>query len=309
LPRVAVVGSINMDLVVRAERLPQPGETIRGSDFQTVPGGKGANQAVAAARLGAETRMVGRVGADDFGRRLRKSLADNGVDAAHVTTDREHPTGIALIVVQGSGENSIVVVGGANAAFAPGNLRRAMGAIEAADVVLLQLEIPFETVAAVIEAARKAGVRTILDAGPATDAPAHLIAAPDVISPNLVEAEALLGHAVADAEEAARELVAHGAKAAVVKSGAQGCAWATLHGPVRRLRSGRLAAAPVQVVDTTAAGDAFTAALGIALAEGKDLAAAAAWANFAGALAVTRFGAQPSMPTREELESFIAREG
>jgi ribokinase len=306
---VVVVGSINLDLVVRAARLPQPGETIRGSDFETIPGGKGANQAVAAARLGAETCMVGRVGADDFGRQLRKDLADNGVDVAHVTADREHPTGIALIVVQASGENSIIVVGGANAALAPAKLRQAKTAIATADVVLLQLEIPLETVAAVIQAAAKAGVRTILDAGPATDAAPHLIAAPDVISPNLVEAEALLGHGVTNAEQAARELVAHGAKAAVVKAGAQGCAWATLRGSVPRLRSGRTGAARVQVVDTTAAGDAFTAALGVALAEGKDLAAAAKWANLAGALAVTRFGAQPSMPTRAELEDFVARKG
>jgi ribokinase len=300
---VVVVGSLNMDLVVRAERLPRPGETVRGSEFQTIPGGKGANQALAAARLGAETHMVGRVGGDDFGARLRQTLTDSGVHVEHVTSDRDHPTGIAMIVVQQTGENSIVVAGGANGAVGAADIEAAAAVIEAADVMLLQLEIPLDAVRAAMEAARRARVKTILDAGPATGLPQEMWRVPDVLSPNLVEAEALLGHPVASALEAAREFVAHGAAASVVKSGCEGCAWASSRG------SEQIPANAVPVVDTTAAGDAFTAALGVALAEGQDLPAAARWANFAGALAVTRFGAQPSMPTRRELQDFIPRKG
>lgn len=300
MPRVVVVGSINMDLVVRAERLPRPGETIHGSEFRTIPGGKGANQAVAAARLGAQTHIVGRVGDDDFGRQLRQTLDDNGVDCSHVVTDREYPSGVAMIVVQASGENGIVVAGGANGAVSPRDVEAARAVIEAAEVVLLQLEIPLETVATAMTIARAAGVRTILDAGPACALPQEVLRAPTVLSPNLVEAEALLGRPVSGGLEAARELVARRAAACVVKSGARGCAWATPQA------SAEIPAPAVKVVDTTAAGDAFTAALGVGLAEGQSLPAAAAWANFAGALAVTRLGAQPSMPTRAELEQLIS---
>jgi ribokinase len=299
LPRIVVIGSINMDLVVRAERLPKPGETVRGREFQTIPGGKGANQAVAAARLGAETHMVGRVGHDEFGRRLRQSLADNGVRVEYVTSDREHPNGVAVILVQESGENSIVVAGGANAAVSGLDLRAAASVVQSADAVLLQLEIPLDTVAAAMQMARAANVRTILDAGPAADVPEELKRAPDVISPNMLEAEALLGHSVASALDAARELVTRGACACVVKAGSQGCAWASPEGEQA------IPAMRVKAVDTTAAGDAFTAALAVALAEGKSVPEATRWANFAGALAVTRFGAQPSMPMRWELEEFI----
>lgn len=300
LTRVAVIGSINMDLVIRAERLPRPGETLRGRNLQTIAGGKGANQAVAAARLGAETHMIGRVGDDDFGQRLRQGLAANEVHVEYVTSDREDPTGIALIIVQESGENSIIVASGANAALAPAEVEAARAVIAAADVALVQLEIALDTVGAAIRAAKAENVTVILDAGPATEVPKEIWAGADVVSPNLVEAEALLGHAFESALEAARELVARGAAASVVKSGKEGCAWATPQ------RAEQVPAIAVDVVDTTAAGDAFTAALGVALAEGKELAQAARWANFAGALAVTRFGAQPSMPRRRELEEFIS---
>jgi ribokinase len=303
MPRVVVVGSINMDLVVRCRHMPRPGETVRGQDLHTIPGGKGANQAVAAARLGAETHFVGRVGEDDFGQRLRQGLADNEIHVEYLSVDHERPTGLALIMVQESGENSIVVAGGANNALTPKDVMVARSVIEAADAVLLQLEIPIATIMAAIEAAHRANARVILDAGPATDIPVSVRNAPDVLSPNLVEAEALLGHPVPDALSAARELVACGARACVVKSGSDGCAWASAEG------SEQIPAVPVQAVDTTAAGDAFTAALGVALAEGQTLAAAARWATYAGALAVTKFGAQPSMPTRRELEHFITAKG
>jgi len=255
---------------------------------------------VAAARLGATTCMVGRVGEDDFGRQLRKGLAEDGVDVAHLSAAPGGRTGVALIIVQASGENSIVVAAGANGALSPQDVCSARTVIEAADVLLAQLEIPLETVEAAIALARGKNMMTVLDAGPACSLPAELVRAVDVLSPNLGEAETLLGHPVADALSAARELVAAGARACVVKSGAQGCAWASPQG------AGRSPGVAVEPVDTTGAGDAFTAALGVALAEGCDLPGAAQWANFAGALAVTRFGAQPSMPTRAELESFIA---
>lgn len=303
MPRIVVIGSINMDLVVRCDHLPRPGETVRGQDLHTIPGGKGANQAVAAARLGAEAHFVGHVGEDDFGRQLRQGLADSDIHVEYLGVDHERPTGIALIIVQESGENSIVVAGGANNTLTADDLDLAKPVIEAADVVLLQLEIPVATVMAATEAAHAEGTRVILDAGPATHIPAGLRDAADVLSPNLVEAEALLGYPVTSALSAARELVACGAKACVVKSGSEGCAWASAEG------FGEIPAVSVQVVDTTAAGDAFTAALGVALAEGQRLADAARWANFAGALAVTKFGAQPSMPTRQELEAFIRSRG
>jgi ribokinase len=245
--------------------------------------------------------MIGRVGDDDFGGRLRRTLADCGVNLAHVTIDRQHCTGVAVIIVQASGENSIVVARGANDAVSPHDVEAGREIIQRADVMLLQLEISLDAVATAIAVARAAGVKVIVDAGPACPLPDDLLRAPDVLSPNLIEAEALLGHPIASGLEAARELRTRGAAACVVKSGAAGCAWASPQG------SGEIAAIPVQAVDTTAAGDAFTAALGVALAEGRDLESAAAWANHAGALAVTRLGAQPSMPTRAELEGFISR--
>lgn len=299
---IIVAGGVNMDLVARANRMPKEGETLIGSDFTMVPGGKGANQAVAAARLGSNTHFVGRVGGDVFGGRLRENLGSCGVNTDHVLAD-EGPSGIAMIIVDETGQNSIVVVLGANGKCRPDDLHRARELFSAADFLLVQLEIPLETVDAALDMARAAGVRSVLDAGPPRKLPLELIRKADVVSPNETETAALTGMEVTDpatAREAAKKLLDDGVETVVLKLGEQGSFVATRdleeHVPAYR----------VDAVDTTAAGDAFTAALAVAMADGDDLVGAARFANAAGAVAVTRFGAQPSMPTRDEVSEFIA---
>lgn len=318
-PRVAVVGSLNTDLVIRAPRLPAVGETVAGGTFATFPGGKGANQAVAAARLGACVTMVGRVGADAFGQRLREGLAAEGIDVAHVGTDPEAPSGVALITVDPAGRNTIVVASGANMRLAAADVEAARGAIEGSRVLLLQLEVPLEAVTHAARIAHAAGCHVVLDPAPAPERPLpeDLYRCVDVINPNEVEARALTGIAIAD-EATAREATARegtalevaaahlldlGCRAAVLKLGERGAYVAA--GAVRLTVPG----IAVEAVDTTAAGDAFAAALAVALAEGCDLLAAVRFANTAAALSVTRLGAQPSMPRRDEVEAFARSRG
>ena len=301
--RIAVVGSLNMDLVVRSPRIPLPGETIIGSAYQQVPGGKGANQAVAAARLGARVSMVGRVGRDAFGDRLLEGLAAAGVDRTFVVQDREAATGVALIVVDDAGQNSIVVASGANMRLSPGNLDIAEGAIASADVLLLQLESPLDTVIRAAEVARRHGVTVILNPAPASPLPDRLLTMVDVLAPNESETAQLTGMSVKSldqAESAAMALLQLGVGAVVLTLGERG-AMLTQDGSTRVVPSFQ-----VQPVDTTAAGDAFVAGLAVALAEGRTLADAVRWGNAAGALATTRHGAQPSLPTREALERLLA---
>lgn len=305
---VVVVGSLNMDLVARVARAPVAGETVSGESFETFPGGKGANQAVAAARLGAQVAMVGRVGRDPFGRTLVALLAAEGVDVRGVSDDGEGPTGVALIVVERDGGNRIVVVPGANGGLRPGDVEASVraGLWEGARVLLLQLEVPGETVVRAAEIARGRGMLVLLDPAPAPRragglAPevARLLKAADAVLPNQLEAEALTGIAVPGpgaAGPAARALRSLGPRTAVVKLGgdgvfvdAEGEIW---HEP----------ALAVDVVDTTAAGDAFAGALAARLAAGDGWRRAVAYANRAAALSVTRPGAQPSMPRRHELE-------
>ena len=295
---ILVVGSLNMDLVVRSPRHPQPGETLLGAEFHTFPGGKGANQAVAAARLGGQVKLIGRVGADAFGDALLETLSQDGVDTRHVEPLQDAPTGIALITVNDAGQNTIVVVPGANGKLSPPDLLSAAPAFEGASVVVIQLEIPLLTVTYAADLARRHGACVVLNPAPAQPLSATCLEQVDVLIPNQSEAALLTG--CASAGDAARRLMASGVCSVIVTMGEGGVLIAegetATHLPAHR----------VSVVDTTAAGDAFVGAFAVALAQGRTVREAAAWGNAAGALAVTRAGAQPSLPARADLESFLA---
>jgi ribokinase len=287
---VLVVGSVNADLVVAVVRRPGAGETVLGSDLATFPGGKGANQAVAAARLGARVAFVGLVGRDSFARFLREGLDREGVDTRHLQAV-PGPSGVALITVDPAGDNSIIVSPGANARLAPADVAAAGAGLDAASVVSAQLEIPLEAVTAAARLAAGAGARFILNLSPPAQVPASLLAAADPLVVNEHEAAFLLGGDVQRApERQAGALLALGAKSAVITLGAAGAYAAGAGG-------GTLVPSPaVTVVDTTGAGDAFTGALAWRLSQGDALAAAAAFAARVGAAAVTGRGAQSSYP-------------
>ncbi|MDR7387036.1 MAG: ribokinase [Armatimonadota bacterium] len=299
--RVCVVGSLNMDLVVKVPHLPQVGETVTGGVFSTFPGGKGANQAVGAARLGACVTMVGRVGADPFGAQLVDALRREGVDVAAVGTDPESPTGIAAIGVDEQGRNLILVAPGANARLLPHDVGEAV--IARSQVLLLQLEIPTVTVLHAARVARRHGARVCLDPAPAAPLPEELYRLVDVLNPNEVEAAALTGISIRtleDAQRAARRLLDRGPRHVVVKLGDRGSYYLSSD------EAGHVPALGVKAVDTTAAGDVFAAALGVALGEGRSLRESVQFASCAAALKVTRMGAQ-SMPSREEVEAALGQ--
>lgn len=300
---IVVVGSINMDLVARMSRLPKPGETVTGESFQTIPGGKGANQAVAAARLGARVAMIARVGDDSFGQTLRKNLVDDGIDTTHVLETTECSSGVALIGVETAGANAITVIPAANGKLSVQDVENCRTVIATANALVVQLETPVETVAAAIRIARQNGVLTILDPAPAPDRPLpEALLSVDIISPNQSEARTLTEIEVHDwtsAESAARELQRRGAKDVVLKMGELGALVCARDGQVKRVNASK-----ADVIDTTAAGDAFTAGLTVAICEGRSLVQAAEYGCLAGTFACTRFGAQPAMPTRAELESW-----
>lgn len=308
MPKIVVVGSSNTDMVVKTPHIPAPGETVLGGEFLMAAGGKGANQAVAAARLGAEVTFVARVGRDVFGEQAQAGFRREGLDTRYVVTDPQAASGVALIFVDAGGENSIAVAPGANARLSPDDARRAREAIEAADVLLLQSEIPPETVLAAAETAHRAGVRVILNPAPAPPQPlpADLLACVDVLTPNESEASLLTGTQVVDtddAEQAARRLLEQGVGAVIVTLGARGALVVTPAG--QQL----VPSFPVDVVDTTAAGDAFNGGLAVALAGKKSLEEAVRFASACGALATTRMGAQPSLPTAGEVEAFLVERG
>ncbi|MFZ0038842.1 MAG: ribokinase [Candidatus Acidiferrales bacterium] len=303
--KIIVVGSLNTDLVACASRIPVAGETITGHTFLSACGGKGANQAYAAARLGAHVEMIGRVGNDDFAKQMRANLENAGCDTAGVKAISGVSSGIALIFVGDSGQNSIVVVPGANERLTPADIEASKQRFTGASALLLQLETPLATVQAAAAAARAAGVRVILDPAPAPSKalPAELVRLVDVLTPNESEAAILAGLPpgrmnVAQAFDIAKKLQQLGPRTVIVKLGDQGCA----------LRDGEaehaLPAPSVKAVDTTAAGDVFNAALAVALGEGADMVAACRSANRAAALSVTRRGAQPAAPSRAELDAF-----
>jgi ribokinase len=300
---VVVVGSVNMDLVAKADRIPRPGETVLGDDFTTVPGGKGANQAVGVARLGERVAMIGRVGADAFGDELRKSLGDAGVDISHIQTTPNMSTGIALIIVEKSGQNAICVASGANRALAPADVDAHQRVLAGAKVCLMQLEIPIDTVVHTIQVCRRHGVETIVDTAPATANLPRALFGADIVTPNAGEAERLTGEPIgAHAKEAkavAAALIQAGCRRVVLKLGPDGAV--AFDGSAFTQVDGH----KVTAVDTTAAGDAFTAALAVARARGESLGEAIRYANAAGAIACTRFGAQPSMPTARELGELL----
>ena len=302
-PRILIVGSVNMDLVTRVDHTPAPGENVRGEDLQTIPGGKGANQAVAAARLGADTAFLGRIGDDLFGKRLRQGLAEAGVCTDALRTVAGCPSGIAFIFVDSAGQNSIVVTAGANGRLTPQDIDEARSLVAEADAVILQLEVPPETVARAIRLAREVGTPAIVDAGPPRRPVDEAVFECDVLSPNEAEAASLLGIPPGSrtVEAMAKELLARGPKAVVIKAGARGAVVAD------GARVETVPAFKIKPVDTTAAGDAFTAALAIEYVKGADLVAAARTANAAGALACLKLGAQPSMPTADELAAFMSR--
>jgi ribokinase len=288
-----------MDLVVRAPRHPHVGETIIGSDFGTYPGGKGANQAVAAARMGGAVKMVGRVGQDDFGQALLRNVSDNGVDTTFILRDPHSATGVALITVDDAGQNTIVVASGANARLTPEDVARAKSVFEGASVLVLQLETPLLAITRAIEIAQHYGLWVVLNPAPAQKLDAGLLASVDYLIPNQTELALLAG--VQPLEEAVAVLQGWGVPNLIVTLGERGVLIA------QGERQTHLPAHPVEVVDTTAAGDAFVGAFAVALTQGLSTQESAAWGNAAGALAVTRPGAQPSLPNRAELDEFLTR--
>jgi len=299
-----VVGSANMDLVVTTDRFPCPGETVMGNTFAAIPGGKGANQAVCCGRLGGKVNFVGKMGNDRFGEQLRKGMKHDGVMLGHTLIDREHSTGIAVITVDASGKNEIVVISGSNMSLTPHDIDVHRRVFERGGILLLQLEIPVRTVSRAAALAKQAGLHVILNPAPARALPDSLLRCVDILTPNETEAEILAGvkvNSLRAAEKAARHLLHRGAGNVLVTLGAKGSllvnhAGARLY-PAKRVRA----------VDSTAAGDAFNGALAFALSTGLDLEDAIPFANDVAAISVTRFGAQSSMPTLAEVERFRRR--
>ncbi len=298
--KIVIVGSFNTDLTTYMERMPRPGETVSGRKFVTGPGGKGSNQAVAAARLGADVTFIGRVGQDAFGDQAVRFWQQEGVNTDYVVRDPDHATGVAPIFVDDSGENSIVVVLGANLNLKPSDVDSAAAVIARADVLLTQLEVNYDMVGYALKAAKQQGIRTILNPAPAGHLPAEVVALADYITPNETELEVLSGRPGAAVAEAARSLLTTEQQTVVVTMGAQGASY------IRRGSSALIPTYKVNVVDTTGAGDAFNGGLAVALAEGKDLPDAIAFANATAALCVTRPGTAPSMPTRVEVDELLA---
>jgi ribokinase len=305
-PAIVVLGSLNMDFVVRTQHLPAPGETVLGRAFQMIPGGKGANQACAAGRLAesALVRMVGRVGYDVFADHLKASLAAAGVDVTAVTAVRNEATGVALIGVDDAGENSIIVASGANAVFPASDVEGSRSSFRDCRYALFQLETPLDTVAVALRLARREGAKTILDPAPAQPLPAELLAEVDILTPNETEASLLAGRSAGrlgliEAPALARQLLERGASAVILKLGDNGCLYVdrevSIHSP----------GFSVEARDATAAGDTFNAALAVALTEGRELESALRFANAAAAISVTRMGAQASIPTRAEVDAFL----
>jgi ribokinase len=298
---IVVVGSLNMDFVAQVDSLPVPGETVLGSGFRTIPGGKGANQACAAGRLGGRVRMVGRVGDDVFGGQLRESLQSSGVDVGAVRSTDATPSGVALIFVDAHGENQIVVAGGANGCLTPSDVETALAGADGG-YLLLQLETPLDTVASAAAIGKRHGLTVILDPAPARALPAAILECVDILTPNESEALILLGRREAtmsleQTPEVARALRDLGVAMVILKLGENGAflSSASAHG--------HFAAPRVDAVDATAAGDTFNGALAVALAEGRSVGDAITFANTAAALSVTRFGAQASIPSRADVDA------
>ena len=303
---IVVAGSLNIDLVVKAPRAPEAGETIRGHDFKIVPGGKGANQAVAAARLGADVAMVGRVGGDAFGPVLINNMAAQGVNTEHITTDPDVSTGVAVIVVDDRGQNRIVISAGANGRVSTNDIDRAGKPLLDASYLILQFEIPLDVVDYAIDKATRQAVKVILNPAPASAVSGEFLRRADWVVPNETEATILTGVDVTDmpsAQRAAQQLHSYGVENVIITLGERGALLSTRDGATH------VPTHAVQVVDTTAAGDAFIAGLAVALMRGFSPVEAVRYANCAGALKVTKFGAQPALPTVEEVDALYASTG
>lgn len=299
--KITVVGSANVDLVAMVHTLPAPGETVLGKDFMQALGGKGANQAVGAARLGADVTFVGRIGEDAYGEMCLTAYQHEGIVTDFVWKTPNTPNGIALIGVADNGENNIIVISGANMKVTPQDVQAAADSIRGADVLLLQLEIPLESVVEAAKIAHENGVKVILNPAPYRALPTELLQKLTVITPNEHEAASLLPTPPTDEESLAKGILGLGVQSAVITMGSRGAlvtgSWGRVTVPIY----------PVTPVDTTGAGDAFNAGLAVALAEGRSLHEAAQFAAAVAALSVTKAGAQPSMPTRAEVEAFVKK--
>src|ERR1700676_4621869 len=301
---IVVVGSSNTDMIIRVPRIPRAGETLLGGEFLTAAGGKGANQAVGAARSGGKVALIARVGRDILGDQSIAGLRRDGIDVSCVFRDKLTASGVALIFVSKDGENSIAVAGGANAKLSPADVRKATGVIRSAALLVAQLETPLATVAAAVRAAVRAGVQVILNPAPARPLPNSLLELISVLTPNETEAELLTGIKVCEAAPAAKafsKLRSRGVGTVILTLGSRGAFLADANG--QKLVPGF----KVKTVDSTAAGDVFNGALAVARAEGKTVLDAVRFANAAAALSVTRLGAQPSAPTRADIEKFLGR--
>lgn len=301
MAKILVVGSINMDLVVRVPHIPEPGETVLGGDFETFPGGKGANQAVAASRMGGEVTMVGRVGNDNFGDTLIHTLLEDKIRTTQVTKDANVATGVAMIAVSSDGENVIMVASGANMHVTVEDVNNVRPLMREADILLLQLELPLEVVTSAVDLAKAYHVPVILNPAPAQLLSRTLLSNVDFLTPNTNELKILTGEE--DVEQAIQKLKDWGLKNIIVTLGANGARVITEE------MDKHLPAFEITAVDTTAAGDAFNGALAVGLAEGIALLDAIWMGMAAGALAATKRGAQTSLPTREEVEHFLRSHG
>ncbi len=303
---IVVIGSSNTDMIVQTPHLPRPGETVLGGSFSTAAGGKGANQAVAAARLGGKVTLIARVGQDALGDQAVQGFTEQGIRVDHIVRDPQAPSGVALITVDRQGENCIAVASGANNRLGVADIESARERIAAADIVLMQLETPLETIEAATRMAHDREIRVILNPAPACPLGDALLRHVSILTPNETEAEFLTGIAVKGEESAraaAEALIGRGVQSVILTLGAAGAYVYT------STFQGRVESFPVASVDTTGAGDTFNGALAVALAEGHPMAQAVTFANAAAALSVTKLGAQPSAPDREGVEKFLQEHG
>jgi len=299
-PKIVVVGSSNTDMIIKVPRIPQPGETILGGEFSTASGGKGANQAVAASRAGGDVTFVARVGDDMFGEKAVKGFKEDGINVEYIKIDTEKPSGVAEIFVDEQGENSIAVASGANLNLSTQDIFEIEDTIANSDILLMQLEIPIEVVKAAAKIARKNGVKVILNPAPAQKLDDNLLKNVSVITPNKIEAEMLTGIKInnnSDLEKAANILLSHGIEIAIITLGKKGAYY------IDKENSELISGFKVKSIDSTAAGDIFNGALAVALGENIALKKSLVFANAAAALSVTKLGAQPSAPIREEIEN------
>ena len=300
MPIITVVGSTNTDLVIQTPRFPEAGETIKGTDFKIFPGGKGANQAVAAARLGAEVNFITKIGQDDFGKKALQNFQSEGIKTDYILIDEHHPSGVALIEVDQQGQNCIVISPGANGNLTVEDIKPITHIIENSDVVLLQLEIPLQTVGFVMEIGSNSGSIVILNPAPAEKMPVEYLKNISFITPNQIEAEMLTGLSAPDQDTTFDWLMDKGVETVIITMGEKGAHFKSASD------RGEVAGFKMKAVDTTAAGDAFNAGLAVAIAQGFSTREAIRFANAVGALSVTKMGAQPSLPSRVEVEKFLS---